>query len=62
MLELRPICERCSEALPADSERAFICSYECTFCATCTSEALQGKCPNCSGELLRRPRRLPKAS
>ena len=35
---------------------AFICSYECTFCATCAN-ALNGICPNCHGELVRRPRR-----
>jgi uncharacterized protein len=52
-LEMRNSCERCSNALAADAE-AFICSYECTFCAVCTGE-MQGICPNCKGELLRRP-------
>jgi len=54
-LELRASCERCSAPLLHDAE-AFICSYECTFCAGCASE-LEGTCPNCGGELVRRPRR-----
>jgi hypothetical protein len=32
-----------------------ICSFECTFCADCAERALKGKCPNCGGELARRP-------
>jgi hypothetical protein len=55
-LELRESCERCSAALP-HSATAFICSFECTFCADC-SAALEGVCPNCGGELVRRPRRI----
>ena len=56
MLELRPNCERCGRDLPADSPDARICSYECTFCAEC-ADAMEGVCPNCGGELVRRPRR-----
>jgi len=55
-LEMRTICERCGAALHADGA-AFICSYECTFCPTCTSE-MKSICPNCGGELLPRPRRV----
>lgn len=55
-LEMRAQCERCATALPADSDAAWICSYECTFCADCT-RAMAGTCPNCSGELRPRPRR-----
>jgi hypothetical protein len=55
-LELRAACERCAAALPADAHDAFICTYECTFCAACTA-ALARVCPNCGGELVRRPRR-----
>ncbi len=55
MLEMRPECERCDQPLGADST-AFICSFECTFCADCT-EALDHVCPNCRGELVGRPRR-----
>ena len=53
MLELRPNCERCDADLPPYSD-ARICSFECTFCGPC-AEALNGACPNCSGELVRRP-------
>jgi uncharacterized protein len=55
VLEMRAACERCDGALPLDSD-ARICSYECTFCPACT-DALTGRCPNCGGELLPRPRR-----
>lgn len=57
MLELRPGCECCDRDLPADSTEARICSFECTFCARCADEVLGGRCPNCGGELLPRPRR-----
>jgi hypothetical protein len=57
MLELRPNCECCDRDLPADSAEAFICSFECTFCRDCASSVLKGKCPNCGGELVARPRR-----
>lgn len=55
MLELRPNCERCDTDLPPDSRAARICSFECTFCADCTDGPLAGLCPNCGGELVRRP-------
>ena len=57
MLQLRPNCECCDRDLPPQSEDAFICTYECTFCRDCTDTVLKGVCPNCNGELLRRPRR-----
>jgi uncharacterized protein len=57
MLELRPSCECCDRALAPDSTEARICSFECTFCASCTETVLRGLCPNCGGELLPRPRR-----
>jgi uncharacterized protein len=60
MLQLRPGCECCDRDLPPDSGDAFICTYECTFCRECTEEKLKGTCPNCGGELLRRPRRPAK--
>jgi hypothetical protein len=56
MLEMRTECEKCQTALPLGTTDARICSYECTFCANCT-EAMAGVCPNCGGELLRRPTR-----
>jgi hypothetical protein len=55
-LEMRPECERCGAALPHDSDRAYLCSWECTFCALCADETGH-VCPNCGGELVRRPRR-----
>ena len=56
MLEMRPDCERCGADLPADAHGAFICSFECTFCAEC-SERMDERCPNCGGELVDRPTR-----
>ena len=57
MLELRPNCECCDRDLPPDSTEARICSYECTFCRGCAEGVLGGRCPNCGGELVRRPNR-----
>ncbi len=57
MLQLRPNCECCDKDLPPDSTEARICSFECTFCVTCATDVLQGKCPNCGGELVALPRR-----
>ena len=57
MLELRPGCECCDRDLPADSPDARICSFECTFCVGCADGVLGGVCPNCGGELVRRPTR-----
>ncbi|HEY7173761.1 MAG TPA: DUF1272 domain-containing protein [Micromonosporaceae bacterium] len=54
-LEMRAVCERCGTSLDAAGE-ACICSYECTFCVGCASE-MDATCPNCGGELVRRPRR-----
>jgi uncharacterized protein len=55
MLELRPGCERCDCDLPPASMDARICSFECTFCRECAETHLSGRCPNCGGELVRRP-------
>jgi uncharacterized protein len=52
---MRTGCERCGAALPSGAE-AFICSYECTFCPRCAG-SMESVCPNCSGELVVRPRR-----
>jgi hypothetical protein len=57
MLELRPGCECCNKDLPPASTEALICSFECTFCRDCAENVLLGKCPNCGGELVTRPRR-----
>ncbi len=55
MLELRPTCEHCNKPLPPDSLEARICSYECTFCATCVDTLLVNVCPNCGGGFVPRP-------
>lgn len=52
---MRVECERCHAAL-GHGDLVFICSHECTFCPSCTM-ALGQRCPNCGGELVRRPRR-----
>ncbi len=57
-LEMRTECERCGTAL-APGDDPTICSYECTFCRSC-AEAMDFVCPNCSGELVARPRRAPE--
>lgn len=48
-------CGKCEAPLRADGP-AYVCSFECTFCYECSSEA-NWICPNCTGELVRRPRR-----
>lgn len=55
MLELRPTCEHCKRDLPPSSREARICSYECTFCATCVDSVLFNVCPNCGGGFVPRP-------
>jgi hypothetical protein len=57
MLQLRPSCECCDRDLPPDSPDAMICSFECTFCRDCATNVLKGRCPNCGGEFMPRPRR-----
>jgi hypothetical protein len=61
MLELRPNCECCDTDLPPGSDQARICTFECTFCASCAEGKFAGVCPNCGGDLVRRPIRLPAA-
>ena len=58
-LEMKEKCEKCGNASPEDSAEVFICSYECTFCGKC-AEKMGAVCPNCSGELVKRPRRRKK--
>ncbi|MFI0450628.1 DUF1272 domain-containing protein [Actinomadura sp. 6N118] len=53
---MRTICEKCEKTTLAHGDEAFICSFECTFCPACTAE-MDAVCPNCGGELVRRPRR-----
>ncbi len=55
MLRLRPNCECCDRDLPPVSTAAVICSFECAFCSDCADGILDRICPNCGGELVRRP-------
>jgi len=56
MLLLKPNCECCNKDLAPDAADALICSFECTFCRDCVDNRLPGgRCPNCGGELVRRP-------
>jgi uncharacterized protein len=55
MLLLKPNCECCDRDLPPESRDAMICSFECTFCRHCAERVLDGRCPNCGGEFVRRP-------
>lgn len=55
MLKLKPNCECCDRDLPPDSAEARICTFECTFCATCAETIYAGKCPNCGGNFVARP-------
>lgn len=59
-LQLRPNCELCDTDLPPSTTTARICSYECTFCASCTEHKLFNVCPNCGGNLTPRPIRPSK--
>jgi len=60
MLEMRTQCEKCNTNLPPESEKAWICSYECTWCSSCNATEFKGKCPNCGGSLQPRPSRIKK--
>jgi hypothetical protein len=55
MLELRPNCECCDADLPPQATNAMICTFECTFCTSCATGVLKDRCPNCGGDLQRRP-------
>ncbi|MBW8880347.1 MAG: DUF1272 domain-containing protein [Asticcacaulis sp.] len=54
MLDLRPNCECCDRDLPP-AARAFICTFECTFCPVCAEGLLDHICPKCGGNLVERP-------
>jgi len=59
MLKMKTECELCADSLAGDGE-AWICSYECTYCAVCHTRL--DACPNCGGELTTRPRRTTGAA
>lgn len=54
LLDLRPNCECCDVDLPPEGGDARICTFECTYCATCAT-GLGNVCPNCEGNLVARP-------
>ncbi|WP_417935450.1 DUF1272 domain-containing protein [Flagellimonas aquimarina] len=54
-MEMRNKCEKCDIILNHESD-AYICSYEFTFCSTC-STGMNYNCINCNGELVIRPKR-----
>jgi uncharacterized protein len=60
MLELRPNCECCDRDL-APADPAYICSFECTWCPGCVDTFPGRACPNCGGDLQRRPVRPASA-
>ncbi|MEO1925969.1 MAG: DUF1272 domain-containing protein [Gammaproteobacteria bacterium] len=64
MLKMKSSCEKCRTSTKENKVtficsyvHMFICSYECTFCESCTTE-MNFICPNCSGDLVRRPTRI----
>ena len=58
LLDLRPNCECCDRDLPPGADAA-ICTFECTYCATCAEE-MSWTCKNCGGNLVPRPIRPPE--
>lgn len=58
MLMLKPNCECCDADLPPESLDARMCTFECTYCATCATE-MDNTCKNCGGNLVVRPIRPP---
>lgn len=55
MLELKSQCQVCEAPLAQDAGGAYICSFECTFCAACATGELDQSCPNCEDPLVPRP-------
>jgi hypothetical protein len=60
MLKMKVSCEKCQDVLELTGI-AYICSFECTFCEPC-AHGMTNVCPNCGGELVRRPTRLRRVS
>lgn len=54
-LQFKEECDGCGHHL-SWIDTAYICSHECTWCTEC-AEGTGFVCPNCSGELRKRPRR-----
>jgi hypothetical protein len=60
MLKMKSSCEKCHAAAELTGV-AYICSFECTFCEAC-ARRMGNVCPNCNGELVRRPTRVRKVA
>ncbi len=60
MLKMKASCEKCQIALE-HTGLAYICSFECTFCESC-SRGMNGVCPNCGGDLVKRPTRVRRVA
>ena len=60
MLELRPNCECCDKDLPPDSRSVYL-FVRVYLCRGLHDGRLNGHCPNCGGELVRRPVRPEEA-
>jgi len=56
-LQMRGECGHCHAQVAPEGE-AWICVFECAFCLQCAG-SIQHVCPNCGGELVRRPRPNP---
>ena len=51
-----PTASAATKTWPPEAADALICTFECTFCTDCAANRLPGgRCPNCGGELVRRP-------
>jgi len=60
MLQLKDACETCAAPLINGADTAYMCTFECTFCAPCTENKHKHICPNCGGNLVLRPTRPEK--
>ncbi len=60
MLQLKDACETCAAPLLNGTDTAYMCTFECTFCAPCTTNTHKHTCPNCGGNLVLRPTRPEK--
>ena len=60
MLKMKTSCEKC-QAATEQTSLAYICSFECTFCEPC-ARSMSSICPNCSGQLVKRPTRVRKVA
>ncbi|HYA54139.1 MAG TPA: GNAT family N-acetyltransferase [Thermoplasmata archaeon] len=59
-MERRSECGRCGTSLGEDAS-AYVCAKDSTFCPTCYRR-LRYLCPDCGGELVRRPKPGPAPS